>query len=295
MTKTIALVLTQRRDSGNWDPAGYAAASAMATRYGLSLNVVEDTGFAEAPNAFRRLAGEGVDCIIGHGSDYAGPVVEVAREYPQTRFVAFSYITDTAGLPNIAGYCVSWNQVEFLIGAICALASKRGHVATIRGVELVPAEYAMGNLIRGARHVKPDIRFDVEHIRDWYDMQGARAAALNAIQAGADVLYAAADTADVAVQSVADDMGVLTFGEYTDEGHKFPNAIITSFLVNEGKAYDEVGRMMAEGPWTPGIRKLDAASGDLMFTPFRNVDPGVQSAFQNVFEKVASGEIQVEG
>lgn len=291
--KRVALVLTQRRDSGNWDPAGYAAASAMTERHGFDLTVVEEVLFDRSEDAFRTLGREGFDLVVGHASDYAEPIVKAARDCPDTRYAAFSYITDSGGLPNVAGWTVSWNEVEFLTGVIAGLASDGGHVGTVRGVELVPAEFALGNLIRGARHVAPDIAIEVEHISGWDDYDGARAATERLVALGCDVIYPAADSADAVVQETCQRLGVRTFGEYLDEGWRYPDAIITSFLVNEARAYDEMGRMLADDRWQPGIRAMDAATGDIRFTELANVGQDVEHRFRAVFDEVATGRLTV--
>ena len=292
-TPRTALVLTQRRDSGNWDPAGYAAASRMAQRHGFNLEIVEEIAFEASQQCFRDLAADGVDVVMGHASNYAGPIVDAARDFPETRFAVFSYITSTDDLPNVAGWTVSWNEVEFLTGVVAGLASEANHMGTVRGVELVPAEFALGNLIKGAQYVAPDIEVTVEHIKDWDDVEGAIAATRTLVAAGCDVIYPAADSADAAVQGTCQDLGVLTFGEYLDEGHKFPQAIITSFMVNEARAYDEIGQMVAAEEWTPGIRTMNTATDDIRFTPFANVPDKVSARFAAIHDEVATGQLVV--
>ena len=293
-TPRVALVLTQRRDSGNWDPAGYAAASRMSRRHGFDLEIVEEISFEASEQCFRDLAADGVDVVMGHASDYAEPIVDAARNFPEARFAVFSYITSTNDLPNVAGWTVSWNEVEFLTGVVAGLASEANHMGTVRGVELVPAEFALGNLIKGAQHVAPGIEVTVEHIRDWNDVEGARAATETLVAAGCDVIYPAADSADAAVQGTCQDLGVLTFGEYVDEGHKFPRAVITSFMVNEAKAYDELGEMVAADRWTPGIRTMNTATGDIRFAPFANVPIEVSERFAVIYDEGASGRLVVD-
>ena len=175
-TRRVALVLTQRRDSGNWDPAGFAAASAMTERHGFLLEVVEGVGFERYAEVASGLAADGVHPVIGHASDYAGAMLDVARAHPQTRFAVFSWVPTTDDLPNVAGYTVSWNQVEFLIGVVAGLATRSGIVGSVRGVELLPAEHAIANLVKGIQHVQPEAVLVTEGIADWFDFEGARTA-----------------------------------------------------------------------------------------------------------------------
>lgn len=288
----IALLLTQRRDSGNWDPAGYAAATAAAERHGFALEVVEEVSFERAEVVAEELASSGVQLIIGHGADYGPPLLDVARRHSDTRFGLFSYVVSTDDLPNVAGWTVSWNEVEFLCGAIAGLATRTGRIGTIRGVDLVPAEQALAFLGRGARYTRPDVELTVEEISSWYDLAGAAAATRRLAEQGVDVVYPAADSADAAVQATSAELGLLTFGEYVDEGARYPTSVITSFTVNEQRAYDELGEMLA-GEWRPGIRQLDTAGGDIRFTTLRNVDEDVVRRFEETYEALRRGTFAI--
>ena len=219
-------MLTQERDSGNWDPAGYEAASRMARRHGFDLEVVEGISFETSEKCFGDLATDGVDVVMGHASDYAEPLVDAARDYPGTRFATFSYITSTGDLPNVAGWMVSWNEVEFLTGVAAGLSSKTNHMGTVRGVELVPAEFALGKpdqgrtarLARHRSHGRAHQRIGTT-TRCQGSYREARGGRLRR-----DLPSCRQRRCDCA--GTCQDLGVLTFGEYVDEGHKYPQAII---------------------------------------------------------------------
>ena len=108
------------------------------------------------------------------------------------------------------------------------------------------------------------------------------------------MIYPAADSADAAVQKACAELGVLTFGEYVDEDHLHPDAIMCSFLVNEGRAYDELGAMLASGDWEPGIRSMDPVfTGDITFTRLRNLPEGAQARFDEIYREIAEGALSL--
>ena len=54
----------------------------------------------EAAKAIRGYAEDGFDLVIAHGSQYGGPLQEIAPDYPDVAF-AWGTAVDTFGLANV--------------------------------------------------------------------------------------------------------------------------------------------------------------------------------------------------
>ena len=57
----------------------------------------------EAATAIRDYAEAGYDLVIAHGSQYGGPLQEIAPDFPDTAF-AWGTAVDTFGLDNVSAY-----------------------------------------------------------------------------------------------------------------------------------------------------------------------------------------------
>lgn len=66
--------------------------------------------------------------------------------------------------------------MRFLTGVVAGLSTRANDMGTVCRVEIAPAEIDLGNLIKGARSVSPDIEVSVEHLKDRNDFEGARRA-----------------------------------------------------------------------------------------------------------------------
>lgn len=291
----VAALFTQSVSQGNWDPAGYAAFTAMAEKYGWDARHVEQASYEKAPAILRDLASEGTQLIILHSSGYAAAVEEVAPDFPDTQFVVFSFALDTKGIPNYSAWSMDWDQVGFVKGAIAALASKSGKIAVFGGEPVPSAERTIEYIERGVKYTNPDIEMTTAYIGSWTDAAKAKELAIQAVNGGADVLIPVADTAGAGVQQAAEENGGLTLGEYIDQSATYPNSVITSTIVDMEGAYDEIGQAFVDGNLNGQIVQMNIESGDLsLVTPFRNVDPAIEERVDEIMSGIADGSIDVQ-
>ncbi len=136
---------------------------------------------------------------------------------------------------------------------------------------------------------------DVVYVGSFTDVAKAKEITTGVIAKGADFVIPSADTADAGVQQAADEQGAKTLGEYIDESGKFPNAIVTSTLLNYDKAYDEIGQMFVDKKLGDQVISLDLAGKDwALSTPFKHVDPSAETKTISVMDDIAAKKIDVE-
>ena len=289
----VAALFAQFVNQGNWDVAGFHAYDAMCNKYSFDCTYVEQATYEKAPAILTDFATQGYDMIITHSSGYGAAIEEVAPRFPKTQFVLFSYAKDTNGIQNYSAWSVNWDQVGFVVGFVAALASKTSHIAYIGGEKLPTSDQNVAAYRAGAQQVNPTIKFTVTFIGSFTDAAKAKQVALQEINAGADVLIPGADTADAGTQQAAEEGNALTFGEYMDERPKYPNGrMITSFVVDMDRAYDEIGDAFRKGTLNGEIRQMGLETKALTFTEFEHVDPSVGLKARQLMDELAAGTIK---
>lgn len=289
----VAALFTGAVTQGNWDPPGYAAFDKMAKKYGFKPSYVEHATYEKAPALLRQLASRGVKMIICHSSGYSAAIQEVAKEFPDVQFVLYSYAASTGGLKNYTAWSVNWDEYGFVQGAIAAAASKNKHIAIISGEEIPSAKRTHEYTLRGARAIDADIQMDAVFTGSFTDVAKAKEVATGVILRGADVLLPSSDLADAGIQQAADEEGAHTIGAYMDQSASYPNAIITSTVLNFDKAYDQMGQLMTEDKLDGAIHQMDLANDGWTLTkPFKHVDPQVETKVFELMGKLAKGEVK---
>lgn len=294
-TPRVAALFTQAVTQGTWDTAGYAGFKAMAQKQGLAPSYLEHTSYEAAPAALRQLASAGVKLIIAHSSGYSAAIKEVAPAYPDTQFVLYSYEGSTANLPNYSAWSVDWDEYGFVLGALAASASKAGHIAVIGGEPIPSSERTLQFIKKGAAYVNPKVEVDTAYVGSFVDVAKAREIATGVIARGADFVIPSADTADAGIQQAAEEEGVLTMGSYADQSSAYPEAVMTSTLMNFDKAYADIGQAYAAGKLGNRIVHENLASeGWTLAVPFAHVDKSVQDKVFQVLADLKAGKIKLE-
>jgi basic membrane protein A len=290
----VAALFTQFVDQGNWDPAGYEAYQNMCEKYDFDCTYVEEASYEEAPGLLRDFGSDGYDMVITHSSGYSAAIEEVAPDYPDTEFVLFSFALDTKGLDNYSAWSMNWDQHGYMIGTLAALASSTNKIGVVAGEDIPSFARTLEVLQTAAEDARPGIEVEIAYVGSWIDAAKAKEIALAQVNDGVGFLIPQADTASAGVKQAAEETGTLTLGEYIDEGPQYPEAIVTSQIVDMNSAFDEMGQNFVDGTLNGQIVQMGAETGDLQYTtPFQNVDPEIEAQVLDILSQLEDGSLVV--
>ncbi|MEJ2579386.1 MAG: BMP family ABC transporter substrate-binding protein [Kineosporiaceae bacterium] len=169
------------------------------TEFGVEKKELESTAGesnTQKEERLRLLAQDGYDPVIAVGFAYAEPLKKVAEEFPD---VHFAIIDDSSfEAANVANLTFAENEGSYLVGAIAAQASKSGTIGYIGGVNVPLLQKFQAGYEAGAKAVNPNIKVVSKYLTEPPDFTGfndpakGKTAAQGQIDAGADVIYAAA-------------------------------------------------------------------------------------------------------
>ena len=144
--------------------------------------IVEDAGAA-----IRGYAEEGYDLVIAHGSQYGGPLQEIAPDYPDVSF-AWGTAVDTFGIPNVNSYSVRSDLGGYVNGTVAAQLTESNVLGVVGPIEVGDAKLYVDGFVAGATAQNPDVDVKVVYIGSFADVALAAETAQQHISAGADVL-----------------------------------------------------------------------------------------------------------
>ena len=158
-------------------------------------------------------------------------------------------------------------------------------------------EFSLSVVRQAVADLTPNKTVEVAYVGSWTDAAKAKELTLRLINDGAGFIIPMADTASTGAKQAAEENGVLTLGEYIDEGHLFPDAIVTSTIVGHGQRLRPDRRQnFTAGTLNGQIVQLDASTGTLKYTrPFVHVDASIEQLVNQVAEGLANGTIVVGG
>ena len=144
--------------------------------------VVED-----AAAAIRGYADDGFDLVIAHGSQFGGPLEEIAPDFPETSF-AWGTSSDTFGLDNVFAYTTRADEGGYVNGVMAAQLTESGTIGVVGPIEVGDAQLYVDGFVAGAEATAPDVTVNVNYIESFSDVALAAEAATAFVSNDADVL-----------------------------------------------------------------------------------------------------------
>lgn len=189
---SMALILSGPANDQGWNAVAVAGLEATAKKFNLKTTMMENVAIADAEAAYRQLAAEGYDIVIGHGYQYGEPAVAVSSEFPDKYFLATE---SNSYSENAASYVMACEQGAYVMGGLCAGMSKSGTIGVIGGFEQPSITKELEAFKLAARTVRPDIHVLEIYINSFVDTNLGYEAAMTMIGQGADVIYQVANQA----------------------------------------------------------------------------------------------------
>ena len=260
----VALLTDALFSDGGWGSAAYNASQALKNKYGLELTTVESVAIPDIESTLRDFAESGNNLIIAHGFEWSDPAVRVSQDYPDTRFVVF---TGLGSSENVASIFPMQQEGSFLLGALAAMMSKTGTIGYVGGQAYPNIVNIFEGFKQGAKHINPNITVTGTYINDFDNPAKGKEAGLSLISNGADFLVHVADLSGQGVIQAAKEKGIFAFGVVADQNKLAPNTVLTSFVLDIEKAFDQSIKMVQAGNFTgqvfkPGLETAKGAPGD---------------------------------
>ncbi len=231
-----------------------------------------------------------VTCGFLLGAD----TLKAAKRFPKTKWATIDYGYGTKGAKNLRGLIFAEQESGYLAGVAAAFASKTNNVSFVGG-QAVPAVVAFrAGYIAGAKKTKPGIKVQAGYSESFTDQAKCKEMALNQINAGSDVVFAAAGSCGLGALQAAKEQKKWGIG--VDNDQSFLGSYILTSAV---KRVD-----LAVYKTISDVKAGKFSSGDFLFNiknkgvSFGKISPGFSKAaalkvkLTAVSKLIAAGKIK---
>jgi|GEM_PF-103478 len=295
-TLRVALVTDALFSDGGWGSAAYQAAKQLETKYGYQVAYAESIAIPDIEATLRQYSEEGYNLIIAHGFQWGDPAVKVGKDYPNTKYVVFTGLVNS---DNVASIFPQQQEGTFLLGALGAMMSKTGTIAYVGGDQYPNLINIFEGYKQGAKHINPEIEVIGTYLGEWDNPAKGKEAGLAQINAGADVLFHVADTSGHGVIQAAKEKGTYAFGAVGDQNQLAPGTVLSSFVLDIDKAFEQSTQMVVENRFEgklfkPGIEEAKGAAGDgiVFLAPFHELDPQVPAEVKSRLDQLTKDVLE---
>lgn len=263
----VALVLPGPVTDGTFNSAANQGIEAAAERHDLEVSIRENTGSAEMVEALLAYARDGYDVVIGHGFQFAEPVLEIHEDYPDTWFIVNT--AEVSAEPNVASFDNRWGDAGYIAGAVAGLVTETGVVGHVGGIPVpVIEDYNLG-FERGAKRMNEDVEVLSAYVGSFSDIARGAEITTSLIEQGADVVSATGNENVVGTIQAAEDAGVYAIGSAFDSYEMAPETIVTTALINIGVNLEMAISRVLDGTIAPEATVLGLDEDGIGIAPFR--------------------------
>ena len=238
----------------------------------------------DAERAITRLARDGAGLIFTTSFGYMDPTIKVAKNFPD---VKFEHATGYKRADNVSTYIARFYEGRYVIGQIAAKVSKSGIAGYVASFPIPEVVRGINAFMLGAQSVNPDFKVKVVWVNSWFDPGKEADAAKVMIGQGADIITQHTDS--TAPLQIAEEMGVVGFGQASDMIHFAPNAQLTSIIDNWGPYYVARTQAVLDGTWESSDTWDGMAEGMVVMAPYTNLPEDVAAMAAETAEKISTG------
>jgi basic membrane protein A len=286
--------------------AGFQKAETEFKIGGRDIEPQDGESDADKVQRLEQLAKSGYNPVIGVGFVYAPAVKEVAAKYPKTTFGIIDDEQDKAA--NVADMVFHEEQASYLAGVAAAKATKKNHIGFIGGVDIPLIHKFEAGYVQGAQSVNPKIKIEKQYLTQTPQEGGfsspdkGKDAAEGQIEAGADVIYAAAGLSGQGVIQSAASHKVWAIGVDSDQYKqdalaKYKDYILTSATKDVAGAVYNLAKSVADGKPATGVVRASLATGGVGLADsnpaFKN-NADLQAALKKAEAGIKDGSITVK-
>ncbi|MFF7532364.1 BMP family lipoprotein [Streptomyces bobili] len=293
----------------SFNDAATAGLEKADKEFGYKSTAVEpQDGESDADKVQRleSLAKQGYNPVIGVGFAYAPAVKEAAAKYPKTTFGIVD--DEQTKADNVADLVFSEEQASYLAGVAAAKATKSNVVGFVGGVDVPLIHKFEAGYKQGVEDTKKGVTVKSQYLTETAAEGGfsspdkGESAAEGQIDAGADVVYAAAGLSGQGVIKAANANKVWAIGvdsdQYKQDALKtYKDSILTSAMKNVEGAVYTLAKSVEDGKPATGVVRGDLANGGVSLSNSNPVFAGnkeIQDAVKKAEEGIKSGTIKVK-
>lgn len=291
---SMALILSGPANDQGWNAVAVGGLEATAEKFGMETTIMENVDIADSESAYRQLAADGYDIIIGHGYQFGEPAAKVSSEFPNKYFLATEAGSESE---NMASYVMACEQGAYAMGLLCAGMTETGVIGVVGGFEQPSITKELEAFKLAAKTVNPDIKVLEIYINSFVDTNLGYEAAMTMIGQNADVIYQVANQAGNGAIKACEEKGVYACGNSYDQNSIAPATVLSSTIYNMDQVMITAVGAILDGSFKGGVYNLGMDKNVVEIAEYHELESKipqeVRDQIAEACEKITSGELEV--
>ena len=240
----------------------------------------------DAERSIEQLVRNGAKLVYTTSFGFMDATAKVAKKYPN---VMFEHATGYKRDKNLATYSGRFYEGRYIQGQIAAKMSKTGTIGYIASFPIPEVISGINATMLGAQSVRPDMKVKIIWVNSWYDPGKEAAAARALADQGADILTQHTDSA--AATQFANERGIFSFGQDSDQIKFGPKAQLTAIINNWTPYYVDRVKLALDNKWATGDVWGGLNSKIVQMAPYTNMPDDVKKLAMDTEAAISSGKL----
>ena len=240
----------------------------------------------DAERSIEQLVRNGAKLVYTTSFGFMDATAKVAKKYPN---VMFEHATGYKRDKNLATYSGRFYEGRYIQGQIAAKMSKTGTIGYIASFPIPEVISGINATMLGAQSVRPDMKVKIIWVNSWYDPGKEAAAARALADQGADILTQHTDSA--AATQFANERGIFSFGQDSDQVKFGPKAQLTAIINNWTPYYVDRVKLALDNKWATGDVWGGLSSKIVQMAPYTNMPDDVKKLAMDTEAAISGGKL----
>ncbi|MCX7615472.1 MAG: BMP family ABC transporter substrate-binding protein, partial [Clostridiales bacterium] len=204
----VGFVYVGSATDGGYSQAHDKGRQEVEQKLGVKTQYVENVPEnADCEKAIRDLIDQGCNVIYANSFNYGDYVLNVAKDYPN---VYFGHATGLKTAKNVSIYMGRIEEPRYLSGIAAGLRTKSNKIGFVAAMPIAEVVRGINAFTLGVRSVNSKATVEVVWTNTWYDPSQEKAAAVELINRGCDVIAQHCDSTGPEI--AAQEKGVYAVG-----------------------------------------------------------------------------------
>ena len=244
---------------------------------------------SEVKDVIRSMIDQGATIIAATSFGYMDYVVEIAKEFPDVKFIHCSGYKMTDNMGNYFGRI---EEPRYLSGIVAGLKTKTNKIGYVAAFEIPEVIRGINAFTLGVKSVNPRAEVHVRWTHTWYDPAREKEAAKALLDEKCDVIAQHQDTAGP--QQAAEERGMFSVGYNSDMSAMAPKAYMTAPVWNWGPYYVSQVQRVIDGTWKAESYWEGMNADIVRLAPItKNAPDGAEKKVEEMKKKILDGSFRV--
>ncbi|MDO5406230.1 MAG: BMP family ABC transporter substrate-binding protein [Eubacteriales bacterium] len=262
--------------------------------YGAEIKLIEALDKAEYAEQIRAMAEMGANPIYTMFDTINEVAIELAPEYPDTKFCLIDSNLDTKH-DNVANIYVDSLEPAFVSGFVAAKTTKVGTIGWIGSLDIPVINRFRDAYVAGAAYANPDVVVHTAYVGDDSDTVKAGEQAKIIVNQGADIIFQTANLAGLGVIQACGEAGIKCIGVDEWQGG-IDDCVFWSSLTDINGAIFDSFTAYKNGEFVPGRTNYGIETQSAIFDnrDYEKLPANIKTDLDTMMNSVRDGSLVLE-